>query len=210
MNITTIICCVLLSCTQLSKSVSTAKKETVRGIVVYEFKKNGKYFCELNSQLIIEKKEVFFYDVRNFNVSILHKDKELQKEVGSDTIYSHFTIEPDSSVNLNYSSFKNSSYNRNGVSTVSSPSFYTKNAEGRVYIAFNFEGEVIHYSSIELTTNDYSSHAEECCPKKNSRVKGEFYVLSKLLKTSKLTSVQEADLNLVKSDTEQVEIFYCD
>ena len=191
--------------------ITSAKKEMIEGILLYEFQKNGDYYCELNNLLIMEGNQFFFYDVRNFNVGILHKNKNLQLEVGVDTLYSHFTIEPDSSVNLNFSSFKRSSYNRNGISTTTSPYLYSKKGEESVYVAFNLKGEAIHYRSISLGSTNEQEHAKECCPKKNKAGKGEFYVLSRVYRTSKLTLSQEVSLSLtVSHKVGGLDIFYCD
>jgi len=204
---------ILSSCSFVKKdNIPLAQKEDVEGVLLYEYKKNGDYYCELNNWLILDNHKFFFYDVRNFNVDVLHKNEALQKKVGIDTLYSHLSFEPDSFVNLNFSSLKNRGYNHNGVILINNPSFYSLKGEGEsVFIAFNFKGEAIHYNSLVLQTVDYKEHAKECCPRKNANVNGEFYVLSRLFKTEKLKSNQEANLSLKKSEEiESIKILLCE
>jgi len=204
---------ILLSCKAWTQRTNYAKKEEVAGVIVYEYSKQGSFYCEIQSHILVNNSRKRFYDVRNVNSSILHKYKNLQKDVGSDTLYSHFDLEPDSSINLNFSSFKMNSYNRSGMGTISSNSFFQKeNESDKLYIAFNFKGEVIHYFGISLFKNENEFSSDDCCPRKNIGADSEFIVLVKCIQLSALDSEQKIELKLLYHSVEdnRIEMFYCE
>jgi len=186
----------------------TAKKENVQGIIVYEFTKNGEFYCEKSCYLITKKIKAPFFDIRSINVSILHRNKQLQHLIGSDTLYSDFVFEPDSTINLNFSSFKNNTFNKNGIGSIKSSEVYFKSSNNNLYIAFNFIGEVVHYFNV----NYYKSidSVEHGCCQKKMNIKDNFFVLSKVLKTNALNNKQQNLLKIKKTNINKIDIFYCE
>lgn len=200
----------LISSCALNEIRGFAKKEQINGVIMYEFVKNGNYYCESNCYLYIGKKHFYFFDYRSINSSILFDNQQLQRFVGSDTLYDHFFFEPDSIINLNYCSYKRKSSNVDGVININSPVIYSMKKTENLFIAFSIKAEVIHYKNVEYFRNNKSERTDDCCNKFNKDVKSDFLVMTKLVSLKKLSKKQESKFEILKTDTQVLSIFVCE
>ncbi len=194
-----------------NNKISSVKKENVKAVLVYEYKDNGSSYCEVKSYLIFGNKKYYFFDNKSKNSKILRKNNNLRLSLDSNIVYDHLDL--DSNTNIDLTSYKNKSINTHGFSIVKSSAIYKRiNNDTIIYIAFNFEGEVLHYyNTLYYVENENNEIIEKpCCERLNIDVYNEFMILYRILKIYELDDEQKKTLNLLDKNMNEFKISYCE
>ncbi len=198
-----------------------AIKDTISGIVMYEFYGYNSSYCEMGKYIIERNKKIQFLDEAGYNYLIINSyddlkmlinESEIYKDLYFDFLYQHdsLNINFQKERNLNFTDYKIISRAENGHDIkISSEYFYKRNdLINYIYLCFNLYAEVIRYYNVDYFKKKESNIQYDCCPLID--YKTEFIVLSKILEIKELSENQLKKIKFKKCNKKSINLRVCE
>jgi hypothetical protein len=182
----------------------TAHIDTIEAIVVHKYSNIDNYYCTEPTYLLLEQDTILLYSNSSSNIKFIKEYPSIKSIVGqlSDYEYDFLKEYIDGNYihNLNFSP-----YNNLTNPSLKSTSLYCKSED---YLSiYNFSGSVVIYDGI----NKFD--IEQDCPCNKSIANTEakhFAVLKEVFELKPLTEKQILDLQINKSNTDNLHILICE
>lgn len=200
----------LLSLSACTQSTIT-KIDTIEGVLVSKYSKNGiGFYCEMTTLLVSKGDTFVFFQKSNINVSLLKKYPSLKYLIGDYVDYDYdYLYEFSNGIFKHDLTISNYNYHTEefGNKIVKSISFFNKYGDEDLYSIYQFSGLIVVYQDFIPFMPDLR---DDCICASKEPYTTSFVVLKEVINLKPLTERQIAEMHLIKSGIRSIEVFYCE